>query len=64
MPNAIRTLDDLMSVEVHSINDIEEAMKIDNSDYSIDDDVDFSTPKRLEKYKAEWKDYEKFCLRK
>ena len=60
--SSVKTLEDLMNVDVHSIEDINNSMKMDNNDYPIDD-VKFETPLELERYKTEWKDYEKFCLK-
>jgi len=50
-----------MNVDVNSIEDIDNAMKLGNNDYSIDE-VHIETPLQLEKYKTEWKDYKKFCI--
>jgi hypothetical protein len=58
----IKTLDQLMNAEVRSIEDINNAMKLENDDYPIDE-VEFETPLELEKYKTEWKDYEKYCVK-
>jgi len=50
-----------MNADVHSIEDLDNAMKLENDDYPVDA-VDFETPPELEEYKTKWRDYKKFCL--
>jgi len=57
----VKTLDQLMNADVHCIEDLDNAMKLENDDYPVDA-VDFETPPELEEYKTKWQDYKKFCL--
>ena len=50
-----------MNADVHSIEDLNNVMKLENDDYPIDT-VDFETPPELEEYKTKWQDYKKFCI--
>jgi len=50
-----------MNADVHSIEDLDNVMKLENDDYPVDA-VNFETLPELEEYKTKWQDYKKFCL--